>query len=126
MEGLNGKRRESADLMSTVLSPSVSAKIIALMTRIDFPDFDIFVLDDLMSEKASIIIANEILKKLSIVNSNVIDIPVLKNFIVKVVESYSRKNAIYHNDLHAADVMQTFCLQYYFTKSTNKIKCAKC
>ena len=122
MEGLNGKRRESADLMSTVLSPSVSAKIIALMTRIDFPDFDIFVLDDLMSEKASIIIANEILKKLSIVNSNVIDIPVLKNFIVKVVESYSRKNAIYHNDLHAADVMQTLFTMIMRGKLQSKMK----
>ena len=124
MEGLNGKRRESADLMSTVLSPSVSAKIIALITRIDFPDYDIFVLDDLMSEKASIIIANEILKKLSIVNSNVIDIPVLKNFIVKVVESYSRKNAIYHNDLHAADVMQTLFTMIMRGKLQSKMKLA--
>ena len=36
-----------------------------------------------------------------------IDMGVLRNFIVKVVDSYSRTNALYHNDLHAADVMQT-------------------
>ena len=107
MEGVNSKRRESADVFSTVLSPSVSAKIISLMTRLDYPDFDIFVLDELMNEKASVIIGSEILKRIDLVKSGVIDIPILRNFLVKVVDSYSRQNAIYHNDLHAADVMQT-------------------
>ena len=107
MEGVNSKRRESADVFSTVLSPSVSAKIISLMTRLDYPDFDIFVLDELMNEKASVIIGSEILKRIDLVKSGVIDIPILRNFLVKVVDSYSRKHAIYHSDLHAADVMQT-------------------
>ena len=107
MEGVNSKRRESADVFSTVLSPSVSAKIISLMTRLDYPDFDIFVLDELMNEKASVIIGSEILKRIDLVKSGVIDVPILRNFLIKVVDSYSRQNAIYHNDLHAADVMQT-------------------
>ena len=65
-----------------------------MMSRIEYPDFDIFELDELMSEKASVLIANEILKRVDFVRSGMID-------------SYSRTNALYHNDLHAADVMQT-------------------
>ena len=83
------------------------AKLITMMSRIEYPDFDIFELDELMSEKASVLIANEILKRVDFVRSGMIDMGVLRNFIVKVVDSYSRTNALYHNDLHAADVMQT-------------------
>lgn len=106
-DGVDTKRRESADVISTMVSPSISAKLITMMSRIEYPDFDIFELDELMNEKASVLIANEILKRVDFVNSGVIDIGVLRNFIVKVVDSYSRTNALYHNDLHAADVMQT-------------------
>ena len=83
------------------------AKLITMMSRIEYPDFDIFELDELMSEKASVLIANEILKRVDFGRSGMIDMGVLRNFIVKVVDSYSRTNALYHNDLHAADVMQT-------------------
>ena len=31
----------------------------------------------------------------------------LKNFLSEIVEHYDRINAIYHNDIHAGDVMQT-------------------
>lgn len=106
-DGVNTKRRESADVISTMVSPSISAKLITMMSRIEYPDFDIFELDELMSEKASVLIANEILKRVDFVWSGIIDMGVLRNFIVKVVDSYSRINALYHNDLHAADVMQT-------------------
>ena len=106
-DGVNTKRRESADVISTMVSPSISAKLITMMSRIEYPDFDIFELDELMSEKASVLIANEILKRVDFVRSGIIDMGVLRNFIVKVVDSYSRTNALYHNDLHAADVMQT-------------------
>ena len=106
-DGVNTKRRESADVISTMVSPSISAKLITMMSRIEYPDFDIFELDELMSEKASVLIANEILKRVDFVQSGIIDMGVLTNFIVKVVDSYSRTNALYHNDLHAADVMQT-------------------
>ena len=58
-----------------------------MMSRIEYPDFDIFELDELMSEKASVLIANEILKRVDFVRSGMID-------------SYSRTNALYHNDLH--------------------------
>ena len=87
-----------------------------MMSRIEYPDFDIFELDELMSEKASVLIANEILKRVDFVRSGMIDMGVLRNFIVKVVDSYSRTNALYHNDLHAADVMQTL-----FTKNKMKL-----
>ena len=75
------------------------AKLITMMSRIEYPDFDIFELDELMSEKASVLIANEILKRVDFGRSGMIDMGVLRNFIVKVVDSYSRTNALYHNDL---------------------------
>ena len=93
-----------------------------MMSRIEYPDFDIFELDELMSEKASVLIANEILKRVDFVRSGMIDMGVLRNFIVKVVDSYSRINALYHNDLHAADVMQTLFTMMMRGDLQNKMK----
>ena len=93
-----------------------------MMSRIEYPDFDIFELDELMSEKASVLIANEILKRVDFVRSGMIDMGVLRNFIVKVVDSYSRTNALYHNDLHAADVMQTLFTMMMRGDLQNKMK----
>ena len=93
-----------------------------MMSRIEYPDFDIFELDELMSEKASVLIANEILKRVDFVRSGMIDMEVLRNFIVKVVDSYSRTNALYHNDLHAADVMQTLFTMMMRGDLQNKMK----
>ena len=80
-----------------------------MMSRIEYPDFDIFELDELMSEKASVLIANEILKRVDFVRSGMID-------------SYSRTNALYHNDLHAADVMQTLFTMMMRGDLQNKMK----
>ena len=102
------KRRESAVLsMSSVLSPSVSEKIITTMKRIAYCDFDIFSLDELMNEQVSMLVASEILNSLDFVKDGFVEPTILKDFIQVVAMSYNRKNAIYHNDLHAADVMQT-------------------
>lgn len=93
--------------LTNLLSPSVAEKITSLLTRIEFTDFDIFALDDLMKEKSSLIVSHEILKRVDLCNSELIDTQTLRSFLAKVVDSYSRENAYYHNDLHAADVMQT-------------------
>ena len=41
---------------------------------------------------------------------------------MKVVDSYSRTNALYHNDLHAADVMQTLFTMMMRGDLQNKMK----
>ena len=77
------------------------------MKRIAYCDFDIFSLDELMNEQASMLVASEILNSLDFVKDGFVEPTILKDFIQVVAMSYNRKNAIYHNDLHAADVMQT-------------------
>ena len=104
-----GKRRESIDnnVQSLGLSPEISTKILTLMSRIDYIDFDIFTLDTLTPTKGSVLVGNEILDRLDFVKSGIVDISTLRNFVQTAVDCYSRENAVYHNDLHAADVMQT-------------------
>ena len=104
------KRRESIDNSSVQglgLSPEISTKILTLMSRIDYTDFDIFTLDTLTPTKGSILVGNEILDRLDFVKSGIVDISTLRNFVQTAVDCYSRENAVYHNDLHASDVMQT-------------------
>ena len=72
---------------------------------IDSPMFDIFSLNDIKRENTSIIIATEILNRLEYTIK--IDENILNNFIKTIANGYDKINAIYHNDLHAADVMQT-------------------
>lgn len=74
---------------------------------IDSIQFDIFALNEIENEQTAIIIASEILSKFDFVQSGFINCDILNNFIKKVASCYDRKNVIYHNDLHAADVMQT-------------------
>jgi hypothetical protein len=104
-----GKRRESIDnsVQGLGLSPEISTKILTLMSRIDYTDFDIFTLDTLTPTKGSVLVGNEILDRLDFVKSGIVDISTLRNFVQTAVDCYSRENAVYHNDLHAADVMQT-------------------
>ena len=75
--------------------------------KIATSEFDIFSLNNLLQEKASVIVAGEILSQISYVQNGLVPHETLKKFINIVVSSYDRINAIYHNDLHAADVMQT-------------------
>ena len=102
-----GKRRESIDnnVQGLGLSPEISTKILTLMSRIDHTDFDIFTLDTLTPTKGSVLVGNEILDRLDFVKSGIVDISTLRNFVQTAVDCYSRENAVYHNDLHAADVM---------------------
>jgi hypothetical protein len=88
-------------------SPEINAKILTIISKIDQIDFDLFTLDEISEKKGSFIVGLEIINRNDLCKTEVIDSNVLKNFIQKVVDSYSRENAIYHNDLHAADVMQT-------------------
>ena len=93
--------------MSSIASPSIIARVNSQISKIDQIDFDIFDLDSIVGKKTSVYIASEILSKFEIVENEMIPPDILKNFIETIVEHYDRVNAIYHNDLHAGDVMQT-------------------
>jgi hypothetical protein len=101
------KRTDSKEEKKEKLPPEINAKMLTIMTKIDTTDFDIFSLDELTEKKGSYIVGLEILNRIDLCKTGIIDINTLKNFLQIVVDSYSRENAIYHNDLHAADVMQT-------------------
>ena len=89
------------------LNPELSIKITNILSKINTPEFDIFSLDSLTDAKGSLFVAEEIIDRLDIVKSDIFERNVLKSFLNELVEGYSRENAYYHNDLHAADVMQT-------------------
>ena len=77
------------------------------MALIDSTQFDIFSIYDIVKDKTTILISNEILLNLNIVKENLVDIKILENFIKKIISGYDRKNVLYHNDFHAVDIMQT-------------------
>ena len=99
--------KSEPNLIIKKLNPKLSNKITNLLTKVDSPDFDIFALDSLTDAKGSLFVAEEIVDRLDIVKSDILERNILKNFLTEIVENYSRKDAYYHNDLHAADVMQT-------------------
>ena len=93
--------------LSTMISPSIIAKLSEPMEKISSCDFDIFELNDLLGKKTSVYLSSEILGRLSLVDNGDVPQNILSNFIKEIVAHYDRNKAIYHNDLHAGDVMQT-------------------
>ncbi len=112
-------RRRSTNL-TNLISPSIIAQIYEQMKNIDNCDFNIFELDKILGKKTSIFISEEVLSKFPFMNNLIIPNETYKRFINKIVSNYDRINAIYHNDLHAGDVMQT--CNVIFTKGKLKEK----
>jgi hypothetical protein len=93
--------------LSTMISPSIIARLNDQMEKISSCDFDIFELNALLGKKTSIYLASEILGHLSLVDNGDVPQNILSDFIKEIIAHYDRNKAIYHNDLHAGDVMQT-------------------
>ncbi len=68
-------------------------------------EFDIFSLDSLVQTKTLHFMAYEIFNRYNFFEE-LIDENKYKNFIREIIDGYSRK-VVYHNDLHAGDVLQT-------------------
>jgi hypothetical protein len=68
-------------------------------------DFDIFDIDSIVGKKALRYISFEIFNKFNFFEE-ILDESKYKNFIERLTDGYDR-NIIYHNDLHATDVLQT-------------------
>ena len=108
--------------LSTMISPSIIAKLSDQMEKIASCDFDIFELNKLLNKKTSVYLASEILGRIGIVDNGRIPQNILSNFIKEIVAHYDRVNAIYHNDLHAGDVMQTVYTIFIKGKLAIKMK----
>jgi hypothetical protein len=66
--------------------------------------------------------AEEILGRFPFIDNNIISIDTFKNFITQIVTHYDRIKALYHNDLHAGDVMQTCFTIFTQGKLKEKMK----
>lgn len=78
-----------------------------MLKLISSPEFNLFSLDTIDNGKGPISVLYVILNDLDLVKKGILPNDILKAFVIKVSEGYSRTNAIYHNDLHVADVTQT-------------------
>ncbi len=117
---INNRRRSTN--LNTLVSPSIVASMYDQMRKIDKCDFNIFELDNLLGKKTVIYVATEILNTFPFVDSGDVPSNILKNFITQIVEHYDREKAIYHNDLHAGDVMQTSYTIFNQGHLRNKMK----
>ena len=101
------KTNRRSTTLNDVISPSIISVVYEQIKYIDSPEFNIFAINEVLDKKTSIYIANEILSKFDIIENEIINPEIFKTFLETIVYNYDRKNAIYHNDLHAGDVMQT-------------------
>ncbi len=93
-------------IIPTELSPSVQANLNKNLCTIENLDYNIFELNELVETQSLTIISVEIFKKLDYFNKKLLNEDRLKKFVDKVTKGYDR-NVTYHNDLHAADVLQS-------------------
>ena len=110
------------DSLENMISPSIIASLSDQMEKIASCDFDIFELNKLLNKKTSIYLAMEILSRLAIVDNGGIPHNILFDFVKEIVSHYDRVKAIYHNDLHAGDVMQTVYTIFVKGKLNVKMK----
>jgi|LauGreDrversion4_2_1035121.scaffolds.fasta_scaffold601477_3 hypothetical protein len=93
-------------IIPTELSPSVQVNLNKNLCTIENLDYNIFELNELVETQSLSILSLEIFKKLDYFNKKLLNEDRLKKFVDKVSKGYDR-NVTYHNDLHAADVLQT-------------------
>ena len=103
----NKKIKEYHFKLNEIISPSIVSMLKDQMKKLDTPEFNIFELNEILDKKTSIYIAIEILRNFDVIENEIIPHDILLNFLDIIVSKYDRINAIYHNDLHAGDVMQT-------------------
>jgi hypothetical protein len=101
-------RRKSTDIYFNEiaqLNPKTLSAITELLKNIGSFDFNIFELNQLVEKKTLHYILHDLFDSFDYFES-LIDEAKYKNFIYKIIAGYSREVS-YHNDIHAADVLQT-------------------
>lgn len=96
-----GERRSTINSVT----PKIAGEVCNILLKIEDFEFNIFELDKLIGKDTMLYMSNEIFQNLYFFE-DVIDEMKFRKFICKVIEGYDR-NVSYHNDLHAADVLQT-------------------
>ena len=68
-------------------------------------DFNIFELDSYAGKKTLMLLSYEVLERYMLFEE-ILNDKVFRNFINAISDGYNR-SVVYHNDIHAADVLQT-------------------
>ena len=76
------------------------------LSQIENWDYNIFELNELVERQTLSFIGLEIFSKQNYFDDKIINEDKFRSFIKEVTKGYDR-NVTYHNDLHAADVLQT-------------------
>jgi hypothetical protein len=98
-------------------NPKIAAKTVDVLMNINNFDFNIFELNELADRKTLHYVLYELFDRLEYFGS-LIDENKYKNFIHNIIEGYNR-HLPYHNDIHAADVLQT---TYMFLEKGNLVQ----
>jgi hypothetical protein len=87
------------------LSQDIIASVSGSLEKVDSFDFSIFELDDLVGTNTLHYLAHEVFDRYEFFDE-LVDESKYRSFIKEVISGYDRA-VVYHNDLHAGDVMQT-------------------
>ena len=101
---LDLKKEKVCSFEQIKISENLIQKVTILLENVGSPEFNIFELDEYIGRKSLFYTSNAIFTSADI--ESLYDRTKFKNFIYALTEGYSREVA-YHNDLHAADVLQT-------------------
>ena len=96
-----GERRSTINSVT----PQLANELNSILSKLEDFEFNIFELDKLAGVNTMLYVANEIFSNLYFYE-DMIDEMVFKRFVVAIASGYSR-NVLYHNDIHATDVLQT-------------------
>lgn len=88
------------------LPQSILSAVKANLETIENFDYNIFDLDDLLDKQTITYLSLEIFRNLNFFEEGILKEDKYINFIKEITDGYDR-NVTYHNDLHAADVLQT-------------------
>lgn len=107
---------------SAVPNPNMTnfLKVRDILSNFDNFDFNIFALNDLLEKRTCLFLASEIFSSLKFFDS-LLKESTFNNFLKHIIEGYSRK-VPYHNDLHAADTLQTIFVMLDKGQLTNNLK----
>lgn len=76
------------------------------LETIDNLDYNIFELNELVETHSMTLMSVEIFSRMDFFSQKILNEERVKKFVTEITKGYDR-NVTYHNDLHAADVLQT-------------------
>lgn len=92
--------------MESSITENILSRVKSNLSTIESFDYNIFDLDDLLEKQTLTYLSLEIFERLGYFEQRLLQEDKFRNFIKEITMGYDR-NITYHNDLHAADVLQT-------------------